>query len=432
MKRTVISLAVGAVFAAPLAHAEVTLSGAITAGPTYLRQGNGSSGASNSIATTPTTGQQGISTTGIDTNYSNITISSLEDLGGGLKLDFAFQIIAPFQGNLPLQNRNSHIGLTGDSWGGVWIGTNEQLYERYLYSVDPLDGAAGVGGNLQMLGTPGYGQVFSQVTGGASVIPGMNGSLIGNAEFYNRTEGAIWYDSPNWNGFTFGAYTTLSQFKTNSNAVTGAPGVNPTIWGGGAKYVGPVIPIQAWVAYEHHKDLFGLNAITTLGGTGGTSVLPGAGTGASSSSDHGIQVGVGYTLGDIFMYANFEQLKYSVDGLAGAIVNEYKRNAWSLAAKWNVATGYIGAQYVQAQNATCEMADGSGCNADNTGARMVGLGYYHTLSKQTQAYVMGTYIKNDSLQSYTIAGGGDSAGPGLPVNLGSNQWGLIVGLKHSF
>ena len=110
------------------------------------------------------------------------------------------------------------------------------MYERYLYSVDPLDGAAGVGGNLQMLGTPGYGQVFNQVTGGASVIPGMNGSLLGNAEFYNREEGAIWYDSPNWNGFTFGAYTTLSQFKNNGTPTT--PGVNPTIWGGGAKYVG--------------------------------------------------------------------------------------------------------------------------------------------------------------------------------------------------
>ena len=84
MKRTVISLAAGAVFAAPLAHAEVTLSGNITAGPTYLHQASGSSGASNSIATTPTTGQQGITTTGIDTNYSNITISSLEDLGGGM------------------------------------------------------------------------------------------------------------------------------------------------------------------------------------------------------------------------------------------------------------------------------------------------------------------------------------------------------------
>jgi predicted porin len=82
-------------------------------------------------------------------------------------------------------------------------------------------------------------------------------------------------------------------------------------------------------------------------------------------------------------------------------------------------------------NATCELASGAGCNADDTGAKMVGLGYYHTLSKQTQAYVMGTYIHNDSLQSYTIAGG-DPAGPGLPVNLGSDQWGAIIGLKHTF
>ena len=127
---------------------------------------------------------------------------------------------------------------------------------------------------------------------------------------------------------------------------------------------------------------------------------PSGANGASSSSDHGIQVGVGYTLGDLFFYANFEQLKYQTDGLSGPIVDEYKRNAWSIAGKWNVATGYIGAQFIQAQNATCDMADGSSCNADNTGGRMVGLGYYHTLSKQTQAYVMGTYIKNDSLQSY--------------------------------
>ncbi len=36
---------------------------------------------------------------------------------------------------------------------------------------------------------------------------------------------------------------------------------------------------------------------------------------------------------------------------------------------------------------------------------MVGLGYYHTLSKQTQAYIMGTYNNNDDLQYYTTAGG---------------------------
>lgn len=39
---------------------------------------------------------------------------------------------------------------------------------------------------------------------------------------------------------------------------------------------------------------------------------------------------------------------------------------------------------------------------------------------------------NGSLQSYTIAGGGDQAGPGLPVNLGSNRYGASIGLKHTF
>ena len=82
----------------------------------------------------------------------------MEDLGGGLKLDFAYQITAPINGNNNVQNRNSHIGLVGDSWGGVWWGSNENLYERYFYTVDPLDGAAGMGGNLQILGSPGYGQ----------------------------------------------------------------------------------------------------------------------------------------------------------------------------------------------------------------------------------------------------------------------------------
>ena len=444
MNKTLIALAVAAAFAAPAAYADVTLSGNITAGPTILHQGSGSSNVSNSITSTGAVAQEGITRTGIDTNYSNITIASMEDLGGGLKLDFAFQIIAPINGNLATQNRNSHIGLTGDSWGGIWIGTNEQLYERYLYSVDPLDGAAGLGGNLQMLGTPGYGAVFDQPTGGGLGGLSNGGNLIGTADFYRRQEDAVWYDSPSWNGFTFGAYTTLSAFKTNTTtagtigSTTGVtiPGVNPTIWGVGAKYVGPSFPIQAWVAYENHHDLFGLNVISTAGAgcASAASVgctLPGV-NGATSSSDHGIQVGVGYTLGDIFFYANFEQLKYQTDGLVGPIVNEYKRNAWSIAGKWNIATGYVGAQYIQAQNATCDMADGSSCNADNTGGKMVGLGYYHTLSKQTQAYIMGTYIKNDSLQSFLPAGGGTSVGAGLPVNLGGNIWGAIVGLKHTF
>ena len=64
--------------------------------------------------------QTGTSVSAINTNYSNITIGSLEDLGGGLKLDFAYQLTANFNTTANnAQNRNSHIGIVSDSWG-VW------------------------------------------------------------------------------------------------------------------------------------------------------------------------------------------------------------------------------------------------------------------------------------------------------------------------
>jgi len=426
MKKTLIALAVGSVFAAPTAYADVTLSGSINAGPAWVKSNDGSSGSANSIrstvgATPGTTSGQ--TTSGINTNYTNITIGSMEDLGGGLKLDFAYQFTANFQSTTASpQNRNSHIGLVGDTWGGVWIGTNENLYERYFYTVDPLDGAAGMGGNLQVFGSPGYGTVFD--------APGANGPLgpgtgpRGTAGFYRRTDQTVWYDSPNWGGFTFGAYTTMNAYKTGNTALS-----NPNVWGVGGKYVGPTIPLQAWVAYERHKDLDGLAVITgvTSPAYPNATANVGQSTAPSSTKDQGLQVGVGWTLGDIFLFAQYEGLKYKADGLSAATdLIEYKRNAWGVGMKWNVPTGYVGAQYIHAMNGSCQTV-GGGCDASKTGGDMVGVGYYHTLSKQTQAYIMATWIGNDDLNQYNTAGG-----VGAVNRLGASIFGATVGLKHSF
>jgi len=418
MKRTVIALAVGAAFAAPSAYADVTISGSINAGPAFVKSNDGSSGQSNSIRSTVGATQgntSGQTTEGIATNYSNITISSMEDLGGGLKLDFAYQITANFQSvSASPQNRNSHIGLVGETWGGVWYGTNENLYERYFYTVDPLDGAAGIGGNLQIFGSPGYGVVFD--------APGAN--LRGTAGFYRRTDHTIWYDSPSWGGFTFGAYSTLSAYKTGNTALS-----NPRVYGIGGKYVGPSVPIQAWVAYERHKDLNGLAVITGGAGAAYPNATANVGQSATpnSTSDQGLQLGVGYTLGDIFIFAQYEGLKYKTDGLTAASdITEYKRNAWGFGLKWNVPTGYFGGQYIHAMNGSCQSV-GGGCNASATGADMIGLGYYHTLSKQTQTYIMGTWVGNDDLNQYNVAGG-----VGAVNRLGGSIIGVTIGLKHSF
>ena len=81
---------------------------------------------------------------------------------------------------------------------------------------------------------------------------------------------------------------------------------------------------------------------------------------------------------------------------------------------------------IKARKGRCELA-AAGWSVSETVGYMFGLGYYHTLSKQTQAYVMATYINNDDLQYYTTAGG-----VGSPLNYGSSIWGVTVGLKHSF
>ena len=187
------------------------------------------------------------------------------------------------------------------------------------------------------------------------------------------------------------------------------------------------MPIQAWAAYEMHHDMFGFGAITPAASWQGN-----VGT-ADTSSDYGVQLGVGYTFGDIFAYVNFEMLKYQSTLDPGLVPGggdaTYKRNAFSVGAKWNVATGYFGGQFIKAFDGTCEFPAGTGAVGDcgNSGAWMVSAGYYHTLSKQTQAYVMASYTDNSDLQFYSTAGGA-----GVATNLGATVWGVTVGLKHSF
>ena len=396
MKKTLLAMAVGAAFAAPAAYADVTISGAINMGIEYSNVDGGEIDGADSV------GHFGISN-----NYSNVTISSLEDLGGGLKLDFALQIqLAP--GNdtsASLGNRNSHIGLVSDSWGGIWYGTNEQIYERYLYTIDPIDGAAGLGGNLQILGTPG-GQVF-----------GLYGPSESGYSFYRRDGQSLWYDSPNFNGFTFGVVWQMDFNAENDHASgSGTMDVdrNPMMFQLGGKYAGTALPVEVWAAIAYRKDQFGLSA-AGLGGAG-----------ADGSTDTGIHFGAAYTLGDIKLFAGYEMIEYELDGVTNGY-EQWDRDAWYIGLKWNLASGYLGAQYIMALEADCdEVVTSAGC--DDTGAQMIGIGYYHTMSKQTQLYVVGSWLDNDDNGFYGTAGIGND-------NMflqGTRAYGLGVGIKHTF
>lgn len=406
MKQKLLVVALAGAFASP-AMADVTISGTINAGPYFTQSGDGKTGSSNAV--TAASGadalrsQQGFSQYGITSNYSNINIRSEEDLGNGLKVLFQYQVdISNTGGNIQNQNttlrsRNSYLGLAG-GWGAVKYGTNENIYEQYLYQADPLDGAAGVGGNLQMFGSPGYGTVFD--TKQSAAAPNN-----GTAGFYRRTDQNVWYESPDFGGFTFGVAYSLNAYQASNN------GTKPQVMSLGGQYKPADMPFYVNLAYERHKDMFGLQVIT------------GQGT-ATESTDTGVKLQGGVMFGDLTVGAIVEQLKYKSSG--GALtITEYKRTAYGLHAKYNLPSGYIGANFGIAQDGKIKgTATG---DADKSGATYFGLGYFHNLSKQTQLQIIGSVVQNKDNAWYILAGSSTAN-----VAPGADHRAIYLGIKHSF
>src|SRR6266404_1596262 len=227
MKKSLIALAVAGAFAAPAAMADVTLSGAINVGITYINSSSGAAAGSNSVTRES-----------LANNYSNINISSSDDIGNGNKIIFNAQFEPHVASLGPLTNRNSYLGITG-SWGTFKAGTNENVYERWMYESDPLDGAVGLGGNIQMLGHSG--------------LQGHKWFAVGNTcgdQIWRRTDQTIWYTSPDLNGFTFEIDQTLSAFKSNPTNPGVTPVENPTITSIGGQFKPADMPFFVNAAYE--------------------------------------------------------------------------------------------------------------------------------------------------------------------------------------
>jgi predicted porin len=393
MKKSLIALAVAGAFAAPAAMAEVTISGAINLGIEFAKSDDDSTGLI-----------PGVSRTLLNSNYSNINIASSDDIGNGNRVIFNYQLVVNPElttNNNPV-NRNSYLGIAGN-WGAFKMGSNENVYERHMYQADPLDGALGPGGNLMILGTPGAGVAFEVGQGPCIADADLDGVQDGCAGFYRRSDHTIWYESPNWNGFTFEVDYTLSAFKFDGGPGVGS--VDPTILSAGVKWAPEGSPFYVDVAYERHEDMFGISK--ALGETG------------TSSSDDAMQIGGGFTFGPATIHLRYEQLSYEQDG--AAVVNSLERDAYWVGLKWNLPTGYVGAELGIANEWDTNVGE-----VADTGATMMGVGYFHNLSKQSQLQFIYARTDNDDLGTYTQAGAPNGGAPG------SDHQVFHVGIKHTF
>jgi hypothetical protein len=267
------------------------------------------------------------------------------------------------------------------------MGTNENVYERWAYESDPLDGAMGIGGNIQMLGQTG-------LAGSGWFDVGNGQSATDNASFWRRTHHTIWYNSPVIaNAFTFEIDRTLSAFDNGTT--------NPVVTSLGAQFKPEGGKFFVNVGYETHDEAdsaaFGLHDAT------------------------GTSVGGGIALGPFLITARYEMLDWDVTGFGSV----ERTHMWA-GVKWTLPGGYFGAEVGMADE-----LDAPGGSVTDSDAMMIGVGYFHNLSKQSQLYVVGTQISNGDAAFYGIGAGTGSYQPAGTVAAG-DQMAVTVGMKHTF
>lgn len=425
MKEKLVVIAVTCAIASPAAS-QVVLSGKVNVGPYFAHSGAATPGASNAITAAngqdPERYKQAFSKQGVTSNNSFIALNSELEMGRWFKLVFQYQLDISETGAslastgskssntfLP-RTRNSFLGIAGP-WGALKFGTNENVYAQYLYEADPLDGSAGIGGNHQMFGTPGYGVVFD--VGQMDLYP------VGQAGFYRRTDQNVWYESPSLAGFSLGAAYSLNAFQKEATPDDGSVVVGTLqsqVISVGAQYKPTALPFYANVAFELHRDMFGLNVIVRETNNG------------RNSLDTGLKAQAGMILPFLTIGGVVEHLKYTVD--AASAFKEYQRTAFGLHAKVNLPFGYFGLNTGVAMNGKYRLvaANSPLTTAALSGAIYGGLGYFHNVNDRTQIQVVGTVVTNQVNAAYAVASGATS---NLRV-AGADHLALCTSAKYTF
>ncbi len=255
MKKNVIALAVAAAMAAPLAQAEVTVSGTLQAELVSW------SGDNNAEGLYVTDGQTYGSSKG--SGVGQLTFSATEDLGNGMKAlaKYNFSLTADDAAN---GVRDSYVGLTG-GFGTVLAGRMSTPYKSSTVKWDPF------------LAT------FAQARGNAGMTNGVhgNGSYLSNAVAYaNKFGPAKVVIAAGIDEAVDAGATPAGSSTTGNHAISAAVNV-------------PVGPVELAIAVHDASDY-------------------GANTGATVDRSQ-TKVGVKYAAGALTVAAQVENSDVAVD-----------------------------------------------------------------------------------------------------------------------
>jgi predicted porin len=335
-----------------------------------------------------------------------------------------------------LTSRNSFIGFASPTWGAVKIGKTDAPYKNSTASMNP----------------------FSGQLGDYAVIMGNSGG-DNRVEFGTRLDHAIWYESPNWSGFSFNVLLAPGQNRASddSNLASGevdCAGGNVPGSGGlpvacndgayGTAYSANVAyrygHLYLTAAYEMHK------------GVNRTSDLPVFDLN-DVADEHAAKVGAQYAFSTgTTVYGIYERLERNVPASLQA-QNERTRNGYWLAVSQvltpndSVHLGWAHAGKTPGDPGQHNTPGGA--NPDNS-ANMFTLAVKHQVNRELSFYFDIAETINRPAAHYDLGAGGrsvttdchDASNPDTsgfdPNGNGPHCWaggrlkGVSVGAKYTF
>jgi predicted porin len=377
---------------------------------------------------------------------------------GGMPLHPEFKVIAQLETAFPLDgnpnpweaavpNRNSFLGITGETWGTVVFGLLDSPYKWLaLTTVNPIK-AGYVADYQSLIGTPGF------VVTGINSAQSFTGSGPSSTAFDRRDPNSVQY----WSPTVVGLYARAS-YSFNENRQSAESGAMVTPENPEGLYSTETSPyiisvaagfdldkvvkdcgmcgLRLRYAWENHHDYFGLSYLS-LQEAPSVDVRSADDTGNRGIAQYTAKYGGDFATRIVGIY---EHLKYElkdihrddIDVVAGQ-VNMYERTAYYVLLEQTLYKHHIWGAYGKASPGSCTRnlnADNSvaPCSTDYLGAEYLMGGYMYAFSEKLHAFVMAYRLANERSALYvtTPALAREGLAPGY------DQFGVGIGFYYAF
>lgn len=380
MQKKLIALAIAGLSSAAFAQSNVTISGQVKGGYQQYK-----------ISGSPTAADNG-SANFISDETSSVVLTGSENLGNGLsaifRIDSRFTLdqgdSASFGGG------NTFVGIKSSSMGEFKMGRHDLHYNE-IERIE--DGAK----SLSQQAMAGRG-ILNKVQTAAGTTTNIG---IGQS----RTNNVLFWDSPNWSGFTARvAYSTAPG--GNEGAVASNNQDKGNAWNLVGRYENG--PIKAGVS--HYKQKAEAATSSTL-------------TAIATSDQTSTRAWGAYKFGAFNVGLAYDVSKIEEDTAPATFA---KRSGWAIPVSYT--TGNHGVYVTYAKVGDVKTQAGK---TGDSGAKQWMVGYDYSLSKRTSVGANYTKLTNDSNAAYNFGNLNGTKGTAVATN-GADASQFYVGIRHAF